>query len=71
MSFFTCKKWRSSDVAENANEKLQKRDWPNVYQSIHGLMIFMKIVPSSVGPGVQNLMYTNLFLMILKVGALI
>ena len=56
----------SSDVAENADEKLPDRAWPNVYGSVGGLMIFMKIVPSSVGSGVQNLMYSFLFLMIFR-----
>jgi hypothetical protein len=54
----------SSDVAENADEKLPNRAWPNVYQSLGGLMIFMKNVLASVGSGVQNLMYSHVFLMI-------
>ena len=68
MSLLTCKKQGSSDAAENGNEKLPKGDWPNVYQSSSGLMIFMKIVLASVGSGVQNLMYSLLFLMISRGG---
>ena len=66
MSLFICKKMDASDVAGNVDEKLPHRAWPHVYQPLHGLMIFMKIVPSSVGSGVQNLMYSLLFLMIFK-----
>ena len=64
MSLLIGKTEGSNDVAENADEKLPNRAWPNVYQSSRGLMIFMKIVLASVGSGVQNLMYSFLFLMI-------
>ena len=68
MSLLIGKTEGSSDVAENADEKLPNRAWPNVYQSLGGLMIFMKNVLASVGSGVQNLMYSLLFLMISRGG---
>ncbi len=71
MSLLIGKTEGSSDVAENADEKLPNRAWPNVYQSLGGLMIFMKIVLASVGSGVQNLMYSHLFFMISRGAVLI
>ena len=71
MSLLIGKTEGSSDVAENADEKLPNRAWPNVYQSPGGLMIFMKNVLASVGSGVQNLMYAHMFLMISRGAGLI
>ena len=66
MSLFSCRTQCSSDVAENVDEKLLNRAWPNVYQFLSGFMMFMKIVLSSVDFGVLNVMYSVLFVMIFR-----
>ena len=69
MSLLICKNEGSSDVAENVDEKLPNRAWPKVHQSQRGLAIYIRIVPSSIGVELQNLLYPDLFLLIFWEGA--